>query len=726
MSSSGKYLYKSCPSLMLFISRNSAVRGGAIYYKASHSILNRIVLDLVEFTGNKAHSTLSAVFPKKLNYPNVADRSTRLLFEAAVKYENSTSSDAGLLEPTSANPCHPGGGGAICMVLNGIANRASAVIEIYHSNFTRNAATVGGAMVISTDEDVDWKFSCRTGRDRNSSLLVSSPCRSLNLRALTFRGNRARAAGGALMVSNLKHLYYSDVAENNKDFNFQTLDKGKMRGTFIDNRVRKGGYGKDIAGRAIRLSIRHPIADPATGILIANQPSGQAHSLPPIEIQVLDELDQVVTGGVVDASLAVHVNAVRLDSNGSIAAGQVVSTASGGVAVFDALSLSAFPGQYEINFSVRGGRVEAVSANVTLRECRLGEHYNSEGFVCEACALESFTFYTNVSHCVDCPEHARCAGNASLVPISGYWHSSPFSVIMHECFHYEACSYDSRQEDIEKMHSVKSREFLNRFDQEKHPVFTNEEYAQCSLGYEGPLCGSCASGYGLVDGNSCVKCSSRSATAIAISMLGLWQLIFLAITIRSALVSGRDMKQMMAIAQQDAAMAAASVHSKKIKKPYSSFMVRRPKSNATDVATSSRSLPGDVTRIEIEEQSSRFLSVPQSASTPLPALPIQGKMPPSQKYSADYIIAAQHVSETIKVTSFHIQFTLLQRSNVSVDLCKLLPGDSHCCEHQLGVVGFDQKHAGWHEYVLDSDTACSNCCVQIRWRASQMVPHSLQ
>ena len=684
------------------------------------------MLDLGEFTGNKAHSNLSAVFPEKLNYPNASDRSTRLFFEAAVKDKDSTSSDAGLLDPTSANPCHPGGGGAICMVLNDIANGAPTTIEIYRSNFTRNIANVGGAMMISTDEDVDWKSDCLSSRNRTSSLFTANLCQKLNLRALTFRGNRARAAGGALMVSNLKHVYYSDVAEENEDFNYKTLDMLKKRGTFINNKVHKVGYGKDIAGSAVRLNIGHPIADTATGILIANQSSGQAHSLPPIEIQVLDELDQVVTGGIVDASLVVHVNAVRLDSDISIAAGQVVSTASGGVAVFDALSLSAFPGQYEINFSVRGGKVEAVSANVTLRECRLGERHNSEGFVCEACDLESFTFYTNVSRCVHCPEHARCAGNASLVPISGYWHSSPFSVIMHECFHYEACSYNSRQEDIEKMHSGKIREFLDRFDQEKHPVFTNEEYAQCSVGYEGPLCGSCASGYGLVDGNSCVKCSSRSATAIVISMLGLWQLIFLAITIRSALVSGRDMKQMMAIAQQDAAMAVASVHSKKTKKPYSSFIVRRPKSNAEDAATSSRSLPGDVTRIEIEKQSSRFLSVPQSASTPVPALPIQGKMSPSQKYSADYIIAAPHVSETIKVTSFHIQFTLLQRSNVSVDLCKLLPGDSHCCEHQLGVAGFDQKHADWNEYVLVSDTACSNCCVQIRWRASQMVPHSLQ
>ena len=635
---------------MLFeTSRNSAVRGGAIYYKGSNLILNRFVLDVGEFTGNRALSNLSAVFPEPLNYPNAADRSSRLLFEAAVRDEDSISSDADLLDPKSANPCHPGGGGAICMVLNGIANRAPTTIEIGRSNFTQNTATVGGAMMISTDEDADWDFRCRTGRDRTSTLLTSNPCRNLNLRAVTFRENRARAAGGALMVSNLKHLYYSEVEENSKHFNYQTLDNVKRGGSFIRNRVQKGGYGEDIAGTAVRLSIRHPNADPVTGILIANQSSGQAHSLPPIEIQVLDGLDQVVTGGIVDASLAVCVDPVRLDSNGSIAAGQVVSTASSGVAVFDALSLSAFPGQYEISFSVRGSKVEAVSANVTLRECRLGERYNSEGFVCEACAFESFTFYVNVSRCADCPDNARCTGNASLVPASGYWHSSPFSVIMHECFHDDACSYDNRQEVLETSRRARIQEFLERFDQGEEPVFTNEEYAQCSMGYEGPLCGSCTDGYGNADGKTCVKCSSKSITAAVISLLGVWQLIFLAITIRSALVSIRDMNQMMVIAQQQN-VSARPVQFNTTHNSPSSFTASNQGNSATDIVTSQHRMSGELEKSEDEDQFSPPLYAVPSPTFASP-IPISGNVSRQQQYSADYIIAAQHVSETIKVIS---------------------------------------------------------------------------
>ena len=612
-------------------------------------ILNTYVLDLGQFRDNRALSNLSAVFPEPLNYPNAADRSSRLLFEAAVRDEDSISTDDDLLDPKSVNPCHPGGGGAICMVLNGIANRAPTTIEISRSNFTQNAATIGGAMMISTDEDVDWKSDCPSSRNQTSTLLTSNPCRKLNLRAVTFRENRARAAGGALMVSNLKHLYYSEVEENSKHFNYQTLDNVKRGGSFIRNRVQKGGYGEDIAGTAVRLSIRHPNADPVTGILIANQSSGQAHSLPPIEIQVLDGLDQVVTGGIVDASLGVHVNAVRLDSNKSIAAGQVVSTASSGVAVFDALSLSAFPGQYEISFSVRGSKVEAVSANVTLRECRLGERYNSEGFVCEACAFESFTFYVNVSRCADCPDNARCTGNASLVPASGYWHSSPFSVIMHECFHDDACSYDNRQEVLETSRRARIQEFLERFDQGEEPVFTNEEYAQCSMGYEGPLCGSCTDGYGNADGKTCVKCSSKSITAAVIFLLGVWQLIFLSITIRSALVSIRDMNQMMAIAQQQAILAAAQARSSTTRRTTSAFMVPHQNNSTVTAATAaSRPVSVDLTGTEIEEHFARSMSIPQPSTFASPLF-VPSQVSPKQQYSADYIIAAQHVSETIKV-----------------------------------------------------------------------------
>ena len=601
-----------------------------------------------KLSGNSAHSNLSSVFPKPLDYPNAADESTRRFFEAAGKDEDSLSSDVGLLDPTSANPCSPGGGGAICMVLNGIANRAPATIRIFDSNFTSNAATVGGAMVISTEKDADWTSDCRSSRDHISPLLTNDPCRILNLRTLVFRSNRARAAGGALLVSNLKHVYYSDVAEINEDLNYQTLDKAKKRVTFINNRVENGGYGEDIAGMAVRLGIRHPIADPATGILISNQSSGQAHSLPPIEVQVLDGLDQVVTGGIVDASLAVGVDPLSLDSNGSIAAGQVVSTASNGVAVFDALSLSAFPGRYEIDFSVRGDKVESISASVTLRECRLGERYNREGFVCEACAFESFTFYVDVSRCADCPDKARCAGNASLVPTSGYWHSSPFSVIMHECFHDDACSYDSRQEILETTRSARIQEFLDRFNLEEEPVFTNEEYAQCSMGYEGPLCGSCSDGYGNADGKTCVKCSSKSVTAAVISLLGVWQLIFLAITIRSALVSIRDMNQMMVIAQQQTAISTESVKLNATPTSPSATTDSHQDSSVTDIISSQHRMSGELEKRGSGEQFSPPVYAVESL-TFASSLSIPTPVSPKQQYSADYIIAAQHVSETIKV-----------------------------------------------------------------------------
>ena len=452
------------------------------------------------------------------------------------------------------------------------------------------------------------------------------------------------------MVSNLKHVYYSNVAENDRDYNYRTLDAVKERDDFIENHVGKDGYGKDIAGTVARLNIHRPKADVATGILIANQSGGRAHPLPPIEIQVLDGLDQVISDGIVDSVLSVHVTAVSPDNNGSIAAGQVVSTASKGVAIFNALTLNAFPGQYEIVFSVRGSNVKAVGANVILRECRLGERYDSDGFFCEACPFESFAFHMNATHCTECPDKARCSGSASMIPASGYWHSSPFSVIMHECLHDDACAYKNRQTDLETIRGAQIQEFLDRFDQQDTPVFTNQEYPQCSTGYDGPLCGSCAPGYGQADGKTCVRCNSDSVTIAVISLLALWQLLLLALMIRSALASIRDMNQMMIYLQNQAAATDTPAHARAPQKPFSAVtMSSRSKSTAEKAISQRRlSLDTDGSEIEDEEQLTQSLrTVPASAF--VSPIPCPAQLSPNDEHTADSIIAAQHTRETIKV-----------------------------------------------------------------------------
>ena len=689
-------------------------------------IQNSFRLNQGIFSGNVARSNLASVFPEPLNYPTAVHSSTRYAFEAADRDDMAIASGSDVLDPADAYPCHPGGGGAICMVLSGISDRAPASIEISRSSFTRNAATVGGAMMISTKKNINWTPDCPPSRKQAATFLVSDPCRNLNLRALTFEKNKARAAGGALMVSNLKHVYYSDVSEDDSDYNYRTLDEVKERDGFIENKVGKGGYGKDIAGTVARLSIHQPKADATTGILIANQSAGQAHPLPPIRIQVLDGLDQVISAGIVDSVLRVHVAAASLDGNGSIAAGQVVSTASKGLAVFNALTLNALPGQYEIVFSVRGSDVEAVGANVMLRECRLGERYDSNGFFCEACPFESFAFHVNVTHCAACPEEARCSGSASLIPASGYWHSSPFSVIMHECLHDDACAYENRQTDLETMRAAQIREFLDRFDRQDTPVFANQEYPQCSTGYDGPLCGSCAPGYGHADGKTCVRCNSNSVTIAVVSLLALWQLLFLAMMIRSALASIRDMNQMMVLLQHQTAVADTPTRPRTAQKSSSAFAMSHRNDSAAEKTISQHCLSIDTegSEIEDEEQLTQSLrTVPASAF--VSPIPCPAQLSPNEQHTADSIIAAQHIRETIKVRLPLMPAHSWQQGNDLQILVNFLQVTSIAVNINLE----------WTDSIKNvligmrmSFFLCWNCipdwCVQIPWRGSRPVRHS--
>lgn len=44
--------------------------------------------------------------------------------------------------------------------------------------------------------------------------------------------------------------------------------------------------------------------------------------------------------------------------------------------------------------------------------------------------------------CDACPANAECLGGAVVVPVAGYWHSSPNSTRMHECPQPAACRGD--------------------------------------------------------------------------------------------------------------------------------------------------------------------------------------------------------------------------------------------------------------------------------------------
>lgn len=50
--------------------------------------------------------------------------------------------------------------------------------------------------------------------------------------------------------------------------------------------------------------------------------------------------------------------------------------------------------------------------------------------------------------CFACPNNAICDGSYFMYPIETYWHSSPFSPLMHRCLYNQACQFENRKSDL--------------------------------------------------------------------------------------------------------------------------------------------------------------------------------------------------------------------------------------------------------------------------------------
>ena len=659
--------------------------GGAIYYRASNLVRNRFHFSRVEFVKNRVHSTLSLVHEKPLNYPGVdgSEGSFLQTDRAESEANEADAADYILLDTRSDQPCHPGGGGAVCAVLSGMADRTPVEFEVSHSNFTRNRAVVGGAFVVATETGVSWKSRCTPDGSAARAALTTSPCRSSTLRDVRFERNRAEAAGGAIFATNLSDVFYSTEAREDAYPDFRPLSGGVVDERFTGNSVRESGYGADIAGKAVQLRIVLPFPDPRTGLLLRNQSSGSSSPLERIVVGVLDELGQVVRDGIVDSRFPIHADSSLPAKDTSSASGQVIVVPEGGIAEFKDLVLTARAGTYEVSFSVRRDGVEDATARVELRGCSLGEIFISYALTCERCPPAMFAFHHNSFACLPCPDHVRCYGGASLFPTNGYWHSSPFSLASHKCIREDACSYSSREIKLQETRSEHLIEFFDRFNAEEFPTYSNEEYEQCSPGYKGPVCGSCQNGYGQLNGKSCVECRSRMITATVVFVVGLWQLAFLAITIRSALVSIRDMNQMMAVQQQQ---TLTSVRSRRHEFPRG-----RRISGASRMSQAVSEHPSRIQMAAIGEAHLLQLTESNEAENS------SAQQSPAQQHTVECIIAAQHVSEIIKVERATCSYNVLPGRLMVLDFCQLLPGDFCGGAHQRGMDRIDQETAGDYE-----------------------------
>jgi len=158
-------------------------------------------------------------------------------------------------------------------------------------------------------------------------------------------------------------------------------------------------------------------------------------------------------------------------------------------------------------------------------------------------------------------------------------------------------------------------------------------------GYKDVLCGSCASGYGHKPGGECVECHGSVASYLIVFLVALWQLVLLGFTIRSALASIRDMQDMRAIVAQHNGDLRA------FPKSYQNKLPPTPSSSYKSQSTNSREICLSVSTKEEE-----INPVPDEQTSERRTLPRSTTASARNLTSIDHIVAAETVSETIKVS----------------------------------------------------------------------------
>lgn len=140
---------------------NKAMAGGAVYLRPSSQVKNVIAASLLNCTGNEAVRRLEDIYSEPLNYADIDviqsegySLGRTLLNECVfncfegrrklMQFQDKADGSDVLLRTTGEDPCSPGGGGAICLVLSEVPERASVKVEIMNSYMLSNVAASGG------------------------------------------------------------------------------------------------------------------------------------------------------------------------------------------------------------------------------------------------------------------------------------------------------------------------------------------------------------------------------------------------------------------------------------------------------------------------------------------------------------------------------------------------------------------------------------------------------
>ena len=137
---------------------------------------------------------------------------------------------------------------------------------------------------------------------------------------------------------------------------------------------------------------------------------------------------------------------------------------------------------------------ENLTLSISFRECIIGERL-LDTIECKECLRGFYLFQRDFhkfsKYCEPCDKMSfNCFGALRLTPKKGFWRLNSKSTRFFECPNPSSCLGDTRD--------YKNSEFDIKFSS-----------GVCQEGYSEPMCTVCDSNYGLVNENSCTKCTDK-------------------------------------------------------------------------------------------------------------------------------------------------------------------------------------------------------------------------
>ena len=187
---------------------------------------------------------------------------------------------------------------------------------------------------------------------------------------------------------------------------------------------------------------------------------------------------------------------------------------SAGVVIFDSLSAFCYPGgNLTLQFTAQLSGLESYhslteTVMMDFRSCVVGEILVVNQ--CVECPSGSYSFSTNqAAQCTPCPPNTDSCSGATINVSPGYWRPSVYSNVFLQCPFPNGCiggNGSSNNNNMAGSQTTRNRRLTD----------VDGKNNGCAVGYEGPLCGVCSSGFFLNLGSKeCQPCRGNGPGQIA-------------------------------------------------------------------------------------------------------------------------------------------------------------------------------------------------------------------